>query len=198
VTVNDVPRLTIPPLAAIAGTLAAAAIAVLLSPLLFVPLLVAAGLVSVGLAWWLTELGPMAAPATPAAPAPAAAAPVAAPVAVAAPAEPGADPRFEPLVAAHLELARALLEVRDLSSSPTAITRIDRALGDAGVAPVPVIEGSRFDYRTQHAVAAVATDDPARDDTVAQLLVPGYAMGPHVLRPPQVSVFRAGLDVNRG
>ena len=64
--------------------------------------------------------------------------------------------------------------------------------------PVPVTEGSRFDYRTQHAVNAVATDDHARDDTVAQLLVPGYAMGPHVLRPPQVSVYRAGLEADRG
>ena len=72
---------------------------------------------------------------------------------------PAADPRFDPGHGAR-RAARSLIEVRDLSSSPTAVTRIDRALAEAGVVPVRS-GGSRFDYRRRRAVNAVATDDHA-------------------------------------
>jgi hypothetical protein len=178
-------RLAVPPLAAVAGTLIAGVAAVVVSPVLVLPVIAVTLLVAVALGWSLEPdpAPPSSPPATP----------PAAGVAAVTP-----DPRQDALVAAHLDLARAMLDVRDLTASPNAVARADRALADAGVTPLSPAPGTRFDHRTQFAAGAVATDDPALDDTVAEVLVQGSAIGTHVVRQSQVSVYRTRLSSEAG
>jgi molecular chaperone GrpE len=50
-------------------------------------------------------------------------------------------------------------------------------------------EGDGFDPRRQRPVATVATDDPARNKTVAARLRKGFQAGDRVIRPEVVSVY---------
>lgn len=65
---------------------------------------------------------------------------------------------------------------------------IEDVLYRQGVEPFHV-EGDSFDPRRQRAVATVATDEPARNKTVAARHRKGFRSGERVIRPEVVSVY---------
>jgi molecular chaperone GrpE len=67
-------------------------------------------------------------------------------------------------------------------------TAIEDILYRQGVEPF-AMEGDGFDPRRQRAVATVATDDPARNKTIAARLRKGFQSGEKLIRPEIVSVF---------
>jgi molecular chaperone GrpE len=64
-----------------------------------------------------------------------------------------------------------------------------RTLLDAGIEEMNP-EGEPFDPNTMEAVMRADTDDPARDDHVAQVFQKGYLFKGHLVRPARVSVFK--------
>ncbi len=65
---------------------------------------------------------------------------------------------------------------------------IEDILYRQGVEPFAA-EGDAFDPRRQRAVATVATDDPARNKTIAVRLRKGFQAGEKLIRPEIVSVY---------
>ncbi|MFC4062069.1 nucleotide exchange factor GrpE [Planomonospora corallina] len=64
-------------------------------------------------------------------------------------------------------------------------------LNRAGVREI-VADGEHFDPRRHEAFGAEPTDRPELHDTVAETVKRGYADGDHVIRVPQVAVYRHG------
>ncbi|GAA3151758.1 hypothetical protein GCM10010466_48500 [Planomonospora alba] len=64
-------------------------------------------------------------------------------------------------------------------------------LNRAGVREI-VADGERFDPRRHEAFGTEPTDRPELHDTVAETVKRGYADGDHVIRVPQVAVYRHG------
>lgn len=83
------------------------------------------------------------------------------------------------------------LYARDRVSSPAAAERIDAGLLELGIEALRP-DGERFDPALHEAAATVATDDPALHGMIAETETPGYSDGGYVVRPPIVTVYRAG------
>ena len=65
---------------------------------------------------------------------------------------------------------------------------IEDILYRQGVEPFTA-EGDQFDPRRQRAVATAATDEPARNKTIAARLRKGFQAGDKLIRPEIVSVY---------
>jgi len=71
------------------------------------------------------------------------------------------------------------------------------ALAAVNVRPV-VPDGVRFDPASHHAIGTEATTDPARVDTIARTVRPGYVDGTHVVVYPKVVVYSAAEPEGAG
>ena len=112
------------------------------------------------------------------APAPAAAGPVIGP----APSRDADQVRQQRVV-----LVEALIALRDKLPSTALGDEAAQALAAVGIHEVRP-EGMAFDPAHHRAVHQVATDDPARHNTVAAVERPGYGDGTSTIRPPEVVV----------
>lgn len=66
-----------------------------------------------------------------------------------------------------------------------------RALQDVGAEVVDPEEGDPFDPGTMEAMLRMPTDDPERDDCVAQVFQKGYVVDGNLVRPARVGVYKA-------
>jgi molecular chaperone GrpE len=117
-------------------------------------------------------------------------------------------------LAARLSISQAAVaQLESARANPTLAT-LERALGAAGDATGPLVDGVRltlaslskkvaelgaeripvvgqpFDPRLAEAVDLVAVGDPSQDDVVVQEVRAGYRIGERVLRPARVRVGR--------
>lgn len=106
---------------------------------------------------------------------------------------PGADPQ---LAAQAVEVARqrgalvtALVELRDQVSSDALRQQAGTALQSAGLRELRP-DGERFDPQWHVAVDQEPTGDARLDHVIASTERPGYLDGAHVLRRPEVVVYR--------
>jgi len=88
-------------------------------------------------------------------------------------------------------LIDAVIALRDQLPSAALGEEAARALTAAGVTELSP-DGVAFDPAQHRAVDQVATDDPARHNTVATVERPGYADGSRLIRLPEVVVARHG------
>jgi hypothetical protein len=114
----------------------------------------------------------------------------------AAPTVSGSPPAVPPRDAAgevH-ELVLGLIGSHDLAGDDASRHHVEQTLRRAGVVALSPPPGSAVDARRHEVVAVAATDDPAKVGLVVEVLRPGWARGPAVLRPAQVRVLtnRAG------
>ncbi|TWH01892.1 molecular chaperone GrpE [Nocardioides sp. J9] len=118
--------------------------------------------------------------------------------AAAARARAGADvPLLVDLLALHRDAsacaatARSRREREAFTAVAGGLERLIEGRGGRLVAPSP---GAVFDATTMEAVEVVATDDAARDRTVAELVEPGLVVTElgRAVRPARVAVHRAG------
>lgn len=84
-------------------------------------------------------------------------------------------------------LVEALIALRDKLPSAALGDEVAQALAAAGIHEVRP-EGAPFDPAHHRAVHQVATDDPARHNTVAAVERPGYTDGVSTIRQPEVVV----------
>lgn len=84
-------------------------------------------------------------------------------------------------------LVEALIALRDQLPSAALGDDAGQALAAAGIVEVRP-EGMAFDPAHHRAVHQVATDDPARHNTVASVERPGYSDGTSTIRQPEVVV----------
>lgn len=84
-------------------------------------------------------------------------------------------------------LVEALIALRDKLPSAALGDEAAQALAAAGIVEVRP-EGMAFDPAHHRAVHQVATDDPARHNTVAAVERPGYSDGTSTIRQPEVVV----------
>jgi len=84
-------------------------------------------------------------------------------------------------------LVEALIALRDQLPSAALGDEAAQALAAAGIVELRP-EGMAFDPAHHRAVHQVATDDPARHNTVAAVERPGYSDGTSTIRPPEVVV----------
>lgn len=116
--------------------------------------------------------------------------------------------RLEQHARSQADLARRLLEVLDdlqrvehldpatatTASLFEALELLERkfrvALESAGLEEVAA-PGERFDPRWMEAVMTVPTEDPAEDETVADIFRKGYRFGNTLVRPAQVRVKKS-------
>ncbi|HMJ75901.1 MAG TPA: nucleotide exchange factor GrpE, partial [Iamia sp.] len=84
-------------------------------------------------------------------------------------------------------LVEALIALRDKLPSAALGDEAAQALAAAGIVEVRP-EGMPFDPTHHRAVHQVATDDPARHNTVAAVERPGYSDGTSTIRQPEVVV----------
>ena len=84
-------------------------------------------------------------------------------------------------------LVEALIALRDKLPSAALGDEAAQALAAAGIHEVRP-EGMAFDPAHHRAVHQVATDDPARHNTVAAVERPGYSDGTSTIRQPEVVV----------
>jgi hypothetical protein len=96
----------------------------------------------------------------------------------------------ERLARERRRLIEAAIDVSERVSSPALAQRLIVCLEDVGVEPISV-DRERFDPRRHRAVARVPTTDTAKHNTVAETQRVGYRDGDEILRPPEVSVYRA-------
>ena len=111
------------------------------------------------------------------------------------------------------DIAESLLEVLDdlarFATTPAAQTTVEalhegvemvnrklrKRLEDAGLKQVPTDGGIRFDPAVHEALLTATVDDPAQDDLISRVFLPGYLFGERLLRPAQVEVQQyPGLD----
>lgn len=116
------------------------------------------------------------------------------------PAPTASEPIVEPLATgAELgELDKALADRRtlihlclyalDRARSSGVVERLEHGLAEIGVRALRP-DGDRFDPALHEAGGAMPTDDPARDGTVAETEVVGFADQDHLLRAPIVIVY---------
>ena len=64
-----------------------------------------------------------------------------------------------------------------------------QALTSHGIEPIDPL-GAEFDPNEADALSMVAVNDPAKNNTVVQVLQPGYRLGETVIRPARVAVGR--------
>ena len=69
------------------------------------------------------------------------------------------------------------------------IKQFDAVLTAHGVKKIEVGEGALFDPHQHEPVQTVATDEKARDNTVARVLQSGFLIHDSVLRPARVAVY---------
>lgn len=69
------------------------------------------------------------------------------------------------------------------------LASLSRKVAELGAVRIPVV-GDRFDPRVAEAVDLVPVGDPAQDDVVVQEVRAGYRIGDRVLRPARVRVGR--------
>ncbi len=109
--------------------------------------------------------------------------------------------------AAQADLASRLLEVLDdlsrVAETPCDATttealhegvglverKLMKVLTDAGMEAIQP-EGEPFDPNLHEALLMTPTDEPEKDDRVAQVLLTGYKFGDRLLRPARVAVFQ--------
>jgi len=114
----------------------------------------------------------------------------------AAPAAPVPDsPTVEPPTATgsdsdRLALVHALVELGDLVTSDALRTTIAERLAAAGVVPVWVDAGTRFDPTTHRGVQAEPATSPIQDGIVASCDRVGWSDRGTLMRPPEVVVYR--------
>lgn len=65
--------------------------------------------------------------------------------------------------------------------------KLNRVLAEAGLEPIAP-EGEPFDPNVMEAMARVPTESPEEDDTVAQVLQPGFRFKDRLVRPARVTV----------
>jgi molecular chaperone GrpE len=98
-----------------------------------------------------------------------------------------------PASAADADLAAlvgSVIEARDLLDPQSVMAqRLGTALARSGVSEFAPI-GQPFDPARHHAVDAAPTADPARVDLIAEVQRVGYFDATHMIRPPEVVVFR--------
>jgi molecular chaperone GrpE len=110
-------------------------------------------------------------------------------------------PIFLDLIQLHDDIGKMIdarpLPAADAEADPFAAVRgilesiqvaIEDILYRQGVEPFAA-EGDAFDPRRQRAVATVATEDPARNKTIAARLRKGFQAGDKLIRPEIVSVY---------
>lgn len=136
---------------------------------------------------------PAPVPIPPTVPPTAIAAPVAVPV-VAPVAAPAADELDGDDAEERRELVRALVEVGDLVTSDALRTHVAERLEAAGVLPVLVAPGTRFDPTAHRGVQAQEAPSPEQDGTVASCDRAGWSDRGELLRPPEVVVYRWGAS----
>jgi molecular chaperone GrpE len=109
------------------------------------------------------------------------------------------EPAVETVTAPELgDLEKALADRRalihlclyalDRARSAGVVERLEHGLAAIGVRALRP-DGERFDPALHEAGGAMPTDDPARDGTVAETEVVGFAEGGHLLRAPIVIVY---------
>lgn len=88
------------------------------------------------------------------------------------------------------QLIESVIAARDLvDPSSVMARRLGAALACGGVTEVAPV-GQPFDPSRHHAVKATATTDPASADLIAEVQRVGYCDAFHLIRPPEVVVFR--------
>jgi len=87
------------------------------------------------------------------------------------------------------ELVLGLIGSHDLAGDEASRHHVEQTLRRAGVVALSPPPGSAVDTRCHEVVAVAATDDPAQVGLVVEVLRPGWARGPAVLRPAQVRVL---------
>jgi hypothetical protein len=109
----------------------------------------------------------------------------------AAAAVPGPQPAVPPgeAVGEVRELVLGLIGSHDLAGDDASRHHVEQTLRRAGVVALSPPPGSAVDTRCHEVVAVAATDDPAKVGMVVEVLRPGWARGPAVLRPAQVRVL---------
>ncbi len=97
-------------------------------------------------------------------------------------------------------IARLLpsLDIINLSASHSkdlgmemAAKQFKAALKEEGLEEISPIQGDHFDASIHDCSETVPGD---QDDTIAEVILPGYKMGDFVLRPAKVKVFKLALD----
>lgn len=69
----------------------------------------------------------------------------------------------------------------------TSIDKLTKTLENFGIKPMNIEEGCEFDTNR---CEALATTDEGKNNTVKEVIQPGYTMGKHVVRPARVIVCR--------
>jgi molecular chaperone GrpE len=112
-------------------------------------------------------------------------------VAVSVPANPEADSEqgeLDKALADRRALIHLCLYALDRARSTGVVERLEHGLAEIGVRALRP-DGDRFDPAVHEAGGAMPTDDPARDGTVAETEVVGFADQDKLLRAPIVIVY---------
>ena len=67
--------------------------------------------------------------------------------------------------------------------------KLRKTLADAGMERLHPL-GERFDPNLHEALFVAETEDPEQDETISEVVLAGYQLGEHLLRPAQVGVYR--------
>jgi molecular chaperone GrpE len=127
------------------------------------------------------------APLAPPAPGPAPPAPAPTPAAGSPAIGPAPSRDADQIRHQRVVLVEALIALRDQLPSAALGDEAAQALAAAGIVEVRP-QGMAFDPAHHRAVHQVATDDPARHNTVASVERPGYSDGTSTIRQPEVVV----------
>jgi hypothetical protein len=95
---------------------------------------------------------------------------------------------LEKALADRRALIHLCLYALDRARSAGVVERLEHGLAEIGVRALRP-DGDRFDPAVHEAGGAMPTDDPARDGTVAETEVVGFADQDHLLRAPIVIVY---------
>lgn len=95
---------------------------------------------------------------------------------------------LEKALADRRALIHLCLYALDRARSAGVVERLEHGLAAIGVRALRP-DGDRFDPALHEAGGAMPTGDPARDGTVAETEVVGFAEGEHLLRAPIVIVY---------
>ncbi len=88
------------------------------------------------------------------------------------------------------QLIEAVIAARDLvAPSSVMAQRLGAALAQGGVAELAPV-GQAFDPARHHAVQVTPTSDPSNADRIAEVQRIGYSDAHHLIRPPEVVVYR--------
>lgn len=105
---------------------------------------------------------------------------------------------------ANMNLLAKLIPVLDIldlaakhSADPgvkMAVAQFRDVLSSENVREISPAEGDAFDHELHECLETLASPATAGDNTIAELVTPGYKIDKFVIRPAKVKVFKLALD----